>query len=208
MEMPQSLFMSASESCPNSFPCFIDFEASGLGNATYPIEVAWSLPDGTVREFLIRRKTEWTYWQPEAEAVHGISREELQAKGRPADEICELLVRDLDGKEVYADGGLCDELWLKQLLAAGKCETPINLRGCIPEFFFPDMSMAKREEIQEQAWRAAGQRHRAGNDVRWFIEFLRLGRLAHFTDNVPNSVAASKDEDVEEFLRRLRPGRF
>ena len=196
--------MSASEPCPNSFPCFIDFEASGLGNATYPIEVAWSLPDGTVREFLIRREAEWTYWQPEAEAVHRISREELQAKGRPSDEICELLVRDLDGKEVYADGGLCDELWLKQLLAAGKCETPIHLQRCIPELFFPKMSKADREEIQEKAWGAVGPRHRAGNDVRWFVEFLRLGRIDGHKDDVPNSFAARKVDVEEDFLERLR----
>ena len=56
------------------YPIFIDFEASGLGAGTYLIEVAWNLPNGDVREYLIRPEPDWTYWELRAEEVHGISR--------------------------------------------------------------------------------------------------------------------------------------
>jgi len=50
---------------------------------------------------------------------------------------------------------------------------------------------------------SVGPRHRAGNDVRWFIEFLRIGRIDGHKDDVPNSFAACKVDVEEDFLERL-----
>src|SRR3546814_8676472 len=68
------------------WPLFtIDFEASGLGEFTYPIEIgiaAWRAPNLPVETWssLISPPMAWgqhRIWSREGEAVHGISREEL-----------------------------------------------------------------------------------------------------------------------------------
>jgi hypothetical protein len=171
------------------YPCFLDFEASGLANGSYPIEVGWNLPSGEVKSFLIRPLPSWRYWDKRAEEeVHGISRKELVAQGVDAAEICAVLCADLDGREVYADGGLFDAEWMGQLLAAGKCPEPtFRLCGCAPDLFFPEMAFQVSDELQEAARKVAGQRHRAGNDVRWLVAWLRLGREAGYRADVPKS---------------------
>jgi hypothetical protein len=191
------------------YPCFIDFEASGLGISTYPIEVGWSMPDGTVRSFLIRPLPSWNYWDERAQEVHGISREELLADGTSAAEICAMLCCDLEGREVYADGGLFDREWLGQLLEAGGCKNPtFRFCGCCPELFFADMPFQKKDELQEEAWEIAGQRHRAGNDVRWLVTWLRLGREAGYGDDVAGSLALAKQgwelSDQETQTERIK----
>ena len=179
----------------SEYPCFIDFEASGLGNRSYPIEVGWNLPDGTVRSFLIRPLPSWNHWCERAEAVHGISRAELLADGVSVEAICARLCRDMQGWEIYEDGGLFDREWLGQLLVAGGCPSPIfQVCDCCAWLFFPDMPLPKKKALQEQAWKIAGRRHRAGNDVRWFLEWLRLGREAGYRDDVPGSRFLAKTE--------------
>lgn len=57
-------------------PSFIDFEASGLGQHSYPIEVGWSDRAGNIRSMLIRPTGEWfeepLAWDLNAQALHGI----------------------------------------------------------------------------------------------------------------------------------------
>jgi len=157
--------------------------------------VGWNLPDGTVRSFLIRPLPGWTHWCERAEAVHGIRRSELLAEGISAGEICAMLCRDLEGQDVYADGGLLDRDWMSQLLKAGECPSPaFRLCDCCAWLFFPDMPVKKKEALQEQARKSAGRRHRAGSDVRWFLEWLRLGREAGYREDVPGSRFLAKTE--------------
>ncbi len=65
-------------------PCFIDFEASSLSIHSYPTEVAWSNPDGSIEEHLINpyHVKGWTDWDPAAQGITGISRQMLREKGR------------------------------------------------------------------------------------------------------------------------------
>jgi len=176
-----------------TYPCFIDFEASGLGGDTYPIEVAWSLPDGAVKESLILPLGTWTYWDTNAEKVHGINRMDILRHGRPAAEICSNLIKDLAGQAVFCDGGLCDAGWLNQLLDAGTVEKcPFQLCYCIPDCFFPAPPPETVNILQKQAWKSVGKRHRAGTDVRWYLEYLREGRAAGYRDDVAGSLARGR----------------
>lgn len=52
---------------PVSHPCYGAFRASGLGSYSYPIEVGWSEPDGTVHAVIIRPQPDWTMWNPDDE---------------------------------------------------------------------------------------------------------------------------------------------
>ena len=64
-------------------PSFIDFEASSLSDKSYPMEVAWSLSDGSIEARLISPEgiSQWTDWSKDAQAVHGIRREDLLVWG-------------------------------------------------------------------------------------------------------------------------------
>ncbi len=61
---------------------FLDFEASGLGPDSYPIEVAWGFFGiETTFSYLIRPAEHWTDWDPVAEDLHELSRATLFEAG-------------------------------------------------------------------------------------------------------------------------------
>jgi hypothetical protein len=104
-------------SLPAAYPCFLDVEASGFGSESYPIEVAWSLPDGEIVRCLIDVSDvpSWTYWDPAAEAVHGIDRDRLVRNGWSVAYVAERLRADLGGRSVYTDAPTFDQAWLERL---------------------------------------------------------------------------------------------
>jgi hypothetical protein len=97
---------------------FIDFEASSLAERSYPIEVAWIFADGTYESHLIRPAAKWIDWDPEAEAIHGLSREHLMAEGEPHEHVARRMVEALAGHELCASAPSWDGKWLSALLRA------------------------------------------------------------------------------------------
>jgi hypothetical protein len=97
---------------------FLDFEASSLAKASYPIEVAWVFEDGKAETHLIRPAEAWTDWDESAAAIHGISRTELLAAGAPHAEIARHMLEILTGHLVYASSPSWDGKWLSVLLRA------------------------------------------------------------------------------------------
>lgn len=71
----------------NTAPPIIDLEASGFGRGSYPIEVGIALENREIHSFLIKPEDDWTHWSDEAEQIHGISREQLQAEGMCIEDI-------------------------------------------------------------------------------------------------------------------------
>lgn len=148
----------------------IDFEASGLGIGTYPIEVGIVMAsrEGEPKEFstLIKPTSDWLTrgrWKHEAESIHKISRHEL-ASGMPVDEVCRRLNELLAGHIVFADGGSHDTYWLARLFTGRS----ISFR------------LAKADEIpwsalwgHIEAQREIGIAHRALEDARWLHRTLR-----------------------------------
>lgn len=64
--------------------CFFDLEASSLGMDGYPIQAAWSRPNGEVRTFYIdpSKIEHWTDWDVYAERnIHQITRQYLVENG-------------------------------------------------------------------------------------------------------------------------------
>lgn len=107
-------------------PALIDFEASCLPEygRSYPIEVAVARIDGTSRTWLIRPAEAWRSWDwsPQAEALHGISRDLIARDGLPAVQVLAEMAAFVDGCPVYADADL-DAYWL-EVLAHGAGTTP------------------------------------------------------------------------------------
>src|SRR5260221_11535838 len=100
-------------------PAFLDIEASGLSDHSYPIEIGWAIPFGEERGFLIRPTTNWTHWSPVAEEVfHGISRDKLLREGIDVYGAVNVIEAALAGQEVYSEDPEQDRWWLERLYRA------------------------------------------------------------------------------------------
>jgi hypothetical protein len=108
---------------------FLDFEASSLSDHSFPVEVAWVFQDGRSESHLIRPAPEWTDWDVEAEAIHGLSRERLAAEGEAHDVVASRMVEALSDHELFASAPSWDGKWLSALLrGAGLPRHALRLR--------------------------------------------------------------------------------
>jgi hypothetical protein len=98
---------------------FLDFEASSLGDDSYPIEVGWVFEDGREESHLIRPAPDWTDWDDGAQAIHGIARTKLVAEGEPHDAVARRVLDELGPHTVYVSAPSWDGKWLSVLLRAG-----------------------------------------------------------------------------------------
>jgi len=157
-------------------PITIDVEASGFGSGSYPIEVGVALADGSRHCYLIAPARGWRDWDPEAEALHGISRECLDTHGRPVHDVASRLNALLGNRTVYSDAWSFDMSWIAKLFDAA---------AMLQRFRIADISELIALE-QHAAWRSTKegvgeqlglQRHRASVDARILQEtWLRLHR--------------------------------
>lgn len=130
---------------------FLDFEASSLRDESYPVEVGWVFEDGRGEALLIRPAPGWTDWDRAAEAMHGLSRAELERDGTPHEEVCARLVVLFGAHTVHASAPSWDGHWLSMLLrASGRPRHLIRLTDT--EEAFAD---AARQRLGPQADDAA-----------------------------------------------------
>lgn len=174
-----------SEPLPYRVPAFLDFEASSLSSSSYPIEVAWSLEDGTVECHLISPAgiEKWTDWSHKAEGLHGISRDQLLAHGKSPSSVCRMMNEQLAGKVVYVEDLSFDGMWLAELFSVSWGQQPkVVLRG-LDELLMPvirpsGQPLAQRQtricELKDAARRQCGKGHRARADVEYLITLWRL----------------------------------
>lgn len=146
-------------------PAFLDIEASGFGRESYPIEIGFVLPDGGTWCTLVRPEPEWTHWDGEAEALHGITRALALRYGRPPVDVARELNRRLRGLTVYTDGWAHDYAWLGRLFdAAGRAPTfhLEHLRNALGE-----ADAQRWHDAHDRVAAAnANARHRASGDAR------------------------------------------
>jgi hypothetical protein len=110
-------------------PAFIDIEASGLGEHSYPIEIGWVFPFGQERGLLIRPAASWTFWSAIAEEFfHQISRKDLLREGITVEEAVAQIEDALVGHEVYSEDPELDGWWLGRLSQATGHTSRIVLR--------------------------------------------------------------------------------
>lgn len=160
----------------------IDFEASGLGPASYPIEVAWGLSPETVVTFLLnpQKMPSWTDWNPKSAEFHHISREMLIEKGEDPHTVAARMVQELSGKAVYSDEPKFDNFWKDRLLSdAGFDPTAIriqNLKYYLNKIIKTRYPGKRYMDLVQEFSTAQCVFHRAGSDVVWlmrFVEFIR-----------------------------------
>jgi hypothetical protein len=146
-------------------PCVLDIEASGFGRHSYPIEIGYVLPNGRAHCWLVQPAPHWLHWDAAAEQLHGISRQQLLAHGRPVRELALALNRELAQHTVYCDGWAHDYAWLAALFEAADCSPSFKLESVnslLTECQLAQLDAARRES---HAALKLG-RHRASNDAR------------------------------------------
>jgi hypothetical protein len=152
-------------------PAILDIEASGFGLGSYPIEVGFVQPDGQCWCSLVRPLDEWQHWDPNAAAVHQISREQLFSCGRPPEEIVSVLNERLRGLTVYSDAWAHDYTWLNRLYEVADRAPSFkldNLRALLS-----DAEAARWHDVKRQVALSMGmQRHRASADARLLQQTL------------------------------------
>ncbi len=170
---------------------FLDIEASSLSG--YPIEIGWSLlparfddPVEAIESdgFLIRPPNAWLdnpdyFWDPKAEALHGIKPEDLVAGGISVAEACRILEAALGDRIVWCDSRSADRAWLEILFAenTGTLHVPLKMRywGCLFGRFWTQSSPAIL--AAEEAGRGLAICHRGRLDaVRLALIFAAAWR--------------------------------
>jgi hypothetical protein len=165
-------------------PTFIDFEASSLGSASYPIEVAWNMPDGSIVEYLISPAgiESWTDWSPAAEKMHGISRPDLIESGKSSSWVCRLMNQQLAGKIAYSDNPEYDSMWLSELFARSFAGIPPvfvrNIEDLLLGLLVPrigrEQAPSKIAIIKKVARQLVVGCHRAAKDVEYLMMVYKL----------------------------------
>jgi hypothetical protein len=98
----------------------IDIEASGLHKGSFPIEIGWAnAPDGRSGSALIAVHgwlTDHGNWDPDAEAIHGLTRNYLSEHGLDANTAAQRVMAVLDGRLIFSSDPDYDQRWLNELL--------------------------------------------------------------------------------------------
>ena len=145
-------------------PDIIDFEASGFGPNSYPIEVGLALSNGYRYCRLIKPDKKWSEWQEDAEKVHGISRAKIEKHGASIKDVANELNGLLEGKAVYSDGWVVDEPWLIKLYEKAKVARRFYMYDILT--IMSEESLAHWHNIKEQVIKESELiRHRASNDA-------------------------------------------
>ena len=163
-----------------TLPTLLDIEASGFGRGSYPIEVGIARTDGSCCAFLIQPLEEWTHWDPKAELLHGISREQLRHEGHPVRQVACWLNDELSAiGKAYSDSWGYDNTWMSLLF---------HHAGIIPGFRLEALRILL-DESQLSLWNDTKEaiiveqgihRHRAGDDAR--LLQLTYARTRALTD--------------------------
>lgn len=167
---------------------FIDVEASGLHDTSYPIEIAWCGLDLRPVSMLLRPLPHWGEedWSPESEKVHGISRELLVGVGLDPRKCAEEMAAAMRGCMVFSDAPEFDARWLHRLFSetgvtAGFGLMPIEAAQamCARRSDPPFRTLAQMMQVIEDAGRAYRHTHRAGDDcLRMAAQCLALADSA------------------------------
>lgn len=161
----------------DSYPIFIDIEASSLGSKSYPIEIACTDSSGHIHNYLISPDsiTSWTDWNIRSEQLHGISRKRLIDEGLHPSQVCEYLTYMLDGKRCYSDAPDYDKHWLIVLFEATRLKM-LNIEllhtddlfiGTLKEISGTQNVKRLLDEIKLQVRAEHQERHRAVIDVSY-----------------------------------------
>lgn len=156
----------------------IDFEACDIKDGSWPIEVGIGYKNDNgewqTASKLIRPEPHWPeeLWTSEAEAVHGISREELNS-APSAREVADWLLAHAAGRLATSDYPRKDGPWCNMLLQAGTGARRIHICDLCFEIMverFPDPAFYAFYAGEGPFSEVRHRTHRAEADVQHHIQ--------------------------------------
>lgn len=167
---------------PAKFPlekiAFIDLEASGLNAQSWPVEIGWAFYDGDPVSTLICPDESWplSAWDDEAQALHGISIDQLNKKGRAPEQVCTELNDALEGFFVFSDAPEWDGFWLYRLFSVCRMRPAFSVLNYL-ELLEPLIS-GNIDELVTAVEEIAPRRHRAADDAKHLQMLYQYARKA------------------------------
>lgn len=155
---------------------FLDFEASGLSQASWPIEWGLARSDRPVASGLIAPAATWSEaaWSHRSAAIHKIPRESLAFGDSPERALARLEAAARDAL-VFSDAPDFDNFWLARLAeAAGRPAAFGVLDWALA--LGPALRHPQFAAVLESAQARAPRTHRAGPDARHMLEVFLLSR--------------------------------
>jgi len=145
---------------------YIDLEASGLGDKSWPIEVGWAKNGEIPQSLLIKPFSDWprAAWDSSAQSLHGLSIDDLNDHGLDVVHVCKKLNNFLAGATVYSDAPDWDGYWLYRLHTAARMRQTFKLAH-IAELM-PPINLAEKLQLVAKTNALAPHTHRAADDVR------------------------------------------
>lgn len=146
----------------------LDFEASGLSEFSYPIEVGYSLPNGSDSSLLINplsASDKWIHWDTFSEShIHKITRHELEIHGEQVVDVCQHLNAVLVPYELVFCDSEWDLFWLGRLYHAAHMRPSFMLTEIC--CWLKQHSGIERAYFQLALDRQGPARHRARHDAK------------------------------------------
>lgn len=149
-------------------PIFVDFEASSLSEASWPIEIGFAWIDENEKlhssSKLIRSHLNWeaSDWSEVSEEVHGITRAEI-AIAEEAQAVARWAVRELGSALILSDAPSFDGRWMNRLMKT------IDQEDAFEVFSIQDEACLRFEGPILRAFleclNARNSKHRAGDDA-------------------------------------------
>ena len=145
-------------------PNILDFEASGFGCDSYPIEIGVVKASGERYCSLIKPLSHWTHWSAEAESIHHIERATIEQYGKPIKEVCRELNLFLGDINAYSDAWPHDLGWLNCLFYGARIEASFRLSTI--ELITTEAQLTCWDVTKEQLAKVLKiKRHRASGDA-------------------------------------------
>ncbi|MCD9462961.1 hypothetical protein [Photobacterium phosphoreum] len=146
----------------------LDFEASGLSEFSYPIEVGYSLPNGKDNSLLINplsASDDWVYWDDFSEShIHKITRYEVESNGKQVVDVCRHLNTVLGEYELVFCDSEWDLFWLGRLYHAAHMRPSFMLTEIC--CWLKQYNGLEREHFQLALERQGPVQHRASHDAK------------------------------------------
>ena len=172
----------------------LDVEASGLGSNSYPIEVGIVLADGTEYQSIIKPAPDWQHWSEDAEIMHGLSRDYIEANGQPIRQVCSELNNLCRNETLYTDCWVYDLPWVLKLFEQAGMYPAFK---CMPiESVLNESQITNWVEHKSKIGACSDLKpHRALNDAR-----VIAGTLQHLR-NQNETISVNEPRRVAPFDR-------
>ncbi len=134
----------------SNLPCFIDLEFSSPDDEGFPIAIAWSLPDGSIKSVIICPDDDWDPWD---NATPELDLQFYLDQGVSGPDIIREINEDLSGQTVFMDGLDEDERMLELLFSTYDNDPDFELASfsqLIPDREIEDIVARRNELAMEQ----------------------------------------------------------